>query len=332
MLPDTVSRMPWTSDFVINRTSIPPSIKLSDWVVGKSDSPTEAADKISGAFAKVVDEAIERDIFDILHQRHSEPYLVAGARVGKGAVVRIERFAHSLFGIMARGSHLTAYTYVKPDRKSNQKGFIVEGKGELKIWVAKRSPKLFTFPGKLDSTVAGGIKAHSTPARCIIEEADEEASLESDFVEPRLQHVGVLTYVTEHKSFASSDATAVGPDGIRVRKPGRESGLISPEALYLFDLPLPTDVKPETNDDEVEHFKLMSVPEIKRALFAGEFKTNSAVVMVDFFVRHGVIKPDGTIGGGDEDEGEDAGEQHYVELVSRMHRRLPIATGPEWEE
>ena len=58
----------------------------------------------------------------------------------------------------------------------------------------------------------------------------------------------------------------------------------------------------------------MDVDEIQEALSRGEFKTNSAVVMLDFFIRHGIITSDN--------------EKDYVEIMQRMHRRLPFPTAP----
>jgi hypothetical protein len=80
-------------------------------------------------------------------------------------------------------------------------------------------------------------------------------------------------------------------------------------------LELPEDVILKPQDDEVEQFYLMDVDQVKNALFQEEFKTNSAVVMIDFFIRHGFITAEN--------------EPDYVEIISRMHRRLPVATAPK---
>jgi 8-oxo-dGTP pyrophosphatase MutT (NUDIX family) len=318
MLEDTVKRMPWTSDFSVNHNH--KVVKLNDAILESAHSNNVKAEKVNSAFQKLIDLILEQNTFDIMNKRHSEPYLLPGARY---PVCRLERFTHALFGICARGSHLTAYTYAEPKAsQSSDPGFVVQGKGELKVWVAKRSEKLFTYPGKLDSTVAGGVKSSQTPTACILAEADEEASLDEAMVAARIVPVGTMTYVTSHGSFKPAAQGTIAA----ARQPGRESGLISPEILYLYDLLLPPDVIPKPHDDEVEGFRLMSVPEVKAALFNDEFKTNSAVVMIDFFVRHGVLVSDASRG-----HGESVADD-YVEIVSRMHRRLPVATGPSWEE
>jgi 8-oxo-dGTP pyrophosphatase MutT (NUDIX family) len=271
MLPSTVTKMPWTTEFEI--TDLPRIVQLNDISEGKD---TENA--CNAAFHKVVSKAIDEDIFEILNQRHSEHYLILGANY-QG---HLERFSQSLFGIVARGAHMTAY---------------VRTSSGLKIWVPRRAAHLFTYPGKLDSTVAGGVKATESPRACIIGESLEEASLPESLTKEKLQSVGTLTYISVYNS-----------------PKGGEKGLISPEVLYLYDLELPADVILEPQDDEVEQFYLMDVDEVKEALSREEFKTNSAVVMIDFFVRHGIITAEN--------------EANYVEIISRMHRRLPVATAP----
>jgi 8-oxo-dGTP pyrophosphatase MutT (NUDIX family) len=264
--------MPWNSSFQIEHNQ--KTIHLIDT---RPELQRQASDIIIAAFSEVITKTIDTDTFEILHGRHSEPYLILGAN----QFCHLERFAHSLFGIVARGAHLTAYT--------------CSSSGVLKIWVPRRARHLFTYPGKLDSTVAGGVKATDTPFECIIAEAQEEASLDESLVRERVRSVGTLTYMTMYDSPLK-----------------RETGLISPEVLYVYDMELPESVVLKPCDDEVEQFYLMSVEEVKSAMQHGEFKTNSAVVMIDFFVRHGIITQEN--------------EPAFVEIISRMHRRLPIAT------
>jgi hypothetical protein len=65
---------------------------------------------------------------------------------------------------------------------------------------------------------------------------------------------------------------------------------------------------PVPRDGEVEGFELMGVEEVRVALAEGRFKPNCSVVLLDFLVRHGVLTPEN--------------ESDYVEIVSRLHRRL----------
>jgi hypothetical protein len=112
-----------------------------------------------------------------------------------------------LFGVASRGAHMTAHVNTS------------EG---LKIWVPRRARRvrhLFTYPGKLDGTVAGVVKANDNPIDCIIAKLDEEASLDKSLVRKHLRATGVLTYVTVYNY----------PNCL-------ESSLISPEILYVYDL------------------------------------------------------------------------------------------------
>ena len=154
---------------------------------------------------------------------------------------------------------------------------------------------MFTYPNKLDTTVAGGVPAHQSPFENVIQEADEEASLPEDLIKRDVRAAGVLTYI----EFSSEAA-------------GGDERLVQPNTVFVYDLEVGKDVKPVPKDGEVQDFYLMSVEEVKEALLAGEFKTNSAVVMIDFFVRHGILTEEN--------------ERDYVEIVARMHRRLPFPT------
>ena len=272
MLQSIVQKMPWTSDFEIDHDKR--VIQLVDPGSGSDTS----VDCIS-AFQKVVDSAIDQDNFTLLHGQHSEMYRIVGANFP----VRLERFASSLFGIISRGAHLTAYT--------------LTASGDLQIWVPRRSAHMFTYPGMLDSTVAGGVKAEDSPFECIVHEADEEASLPEDLVRRQVKSCGVLTYI-----------------GMSDPGSGGEQGLVCPDLLYVFDLELSEGVIPKPQDDEVQEFYLWDIERVKRALFRSEFKPNCALVMIDFFIRHGIIREDN--------------ENDYIEIATRLHRRLPFATAP----
>ncbi|KAI1148318.1 hypothetical protein F4825DRAFT_464980 [Nemania diffusa] len=158
-------------------------------------------------------------------------------------------------------------------------------------------PTISTFPNKLDSTVAGGISAQDTPLETIIREANEEASLPSNLTRQHVRPAGVLTYLT-----------------ILEQGQGEVGGLVKPDMVHVYDLELAENVIPQPHDDEVKEFYLMTLDEVKAALLRNEFKTNSAAVMIDFFIRHGIISADTEI--------------DYAELNMRLHRTLPFATAP----
>ncbi|UKZ82164.1 hypothetical protein TrVFT333_009948 [Trichoderma virens FT-333] len=96
-----------------------------------------------------------------------------------------------------------------------------------------------------------------------------------------------------------------------------EDGYIYPECQWVYDLKLPVDVVPRPKDGEVEEFLLCDVDEIKRDLRAGKFKPNCALVMIDFFIRHGILT--------------EANEPDLAAIKARMHRDLPFP-GPHQQD
>ncbi|KAL4864940.1 hypothetical protein BDV12DRAFT_200658 [Aspergillus spectabilis] len=191
----------------------------------------------------------------------------------------IERSASALFGLLTTGVQLTCYT-------TSSTG--------LKLWIARRSRTKQTYPGMLDSTAAGGLDSGLAPFEGVVRETVEEASLSESFVREKIRSVGALSYYHVMPALPSLN-------GI---------GLLQPEIEYVYEMELEGGVVPIPGDSEVEKFYLWGVEEVKGALGRGEFKFNSAIVVVDFFVRHGVITA--------ENEGG------YFEILSRLHRRLGL--------
>lgn len=223
--------------------------------------------------------------FSVLKGWRNELYPVYGPAPQKDLLFSIERSASCLFGIVSYGVHMTAYTHVPNDA----------GEKELKLWTPRRAATKQTYGGMLDNTVAGGMATGEQPLECAIREAEEEASLPSSLVRSAAKAAGTVTYFH-----------------IRDHRAGGETSLLQPECQYIFDLEVPADVKPTPCDDEVEEFFLMGVDELKERLRKGEFKPNCAVVLLDFFVRHGVLTQEN--------------EVDYVQIVSRLHRLLEFPT------
>ncbi|GAA5991814.1 hypothetical protein JCM10908_002217 [Rhodotorula pacifica] len=204
---------------------------------------------------------------------------------GSNEAFRMERSACSLFGVTTFGVHLTAYVEEQDDKP-------------LRIWVPRRSPNKQTWPSMLDNTVAGGITAGDLPRKSVIRECAEEASLDPLFVATRVRQTGVITY-----NYRTSE------------------GWLSPEVQYCFDLKLPDPeteegaregVIPTTNpaDGEVESFSLMPVEEVVERMIAGEFKPNCALVLLDFFIRHGLLTAES--------------DTRFLEIVSHLHRPMTL--------
>lgn len=231
---------------------------------------------------KVVQTWKAKRTFQVLAGWRDEPYPVYGST---GTLLfEIERSAAPLLGIVTYGVHMTVFT--KTD----------EG---LKLWIPRRSRHKQTYGGMYDNSVAGGISSTEGPMESLIREAAEEASLPEDLVRSRAISCGSVSY------FHIRDARA-----------GGEVGLLQPEYEYVYDMELfKEDIPPRPNDDEVEKFYLMDIQEVQRAMKDGEFKPNCALVLLDFFIRHGILTPEN--------------EVDYVEILARIHRKLnfPLARG-----
>ena len=219
------------------------------------------------------------DHFKVLKGWRDELYPVYGPN--RELLFSIERAASALFGIVTYGCHMTAYTKKK-------------GEEEMRIWVPRRAADKQTYGSMLDNTVAGGISTGETAFESMVREAQEEATLSEDIVRKHTRATGTVTYFH-----------------IRDQRAGGETRLLQPECQYVYDLELAEDVIPKPSDDEVAGFELMSVHEVKTAMRDGEFKPNCALVLLDFFIRHGILTA------------EDTG---YIEIVARLHRRLEFPT------
>ncbi|WRT63586.1 uncharacterized protein IL334_000509 [Kwoniella shivajii] len=192
----------------------------------------------------------------------------------------IERAATPIFGFTALGVHMTAF----------------EGQGDdTKIWAPRRSANRIRSPLKYDSSVAGGIPAGMTPLQALIKECEEEAGWFEVLVRKYVKSAGMISLFEITRS-----------------------GDLAPDIDYVYDLPLPSReskdyVLPSPNDEEVDSFELLTIPEVFAALRNQEFKPTSAVATIDFLIRHGFITPEN--------------EPDYSEIVKRCHRRSGIA-GP----
>lgn len=273
MLPEIVAKMPWTSEFVVKHDQ-PRSVSVLDASNGE-----DTATAINNALQEVINQAVNQKLFHVLNGQHSEPFAIAGARYG--SPVKLERFATPLFGITTRGAHLIAYTQAD------------EG---MRLWIPRRAPHLYICPNMLDSTVAGGVKSGVPPMQTIIEESDEEASLPEDLIRKHAKCRGVVSHMSLTGSLF----------------PG-EKGLVCPDYVYVYDIELPSTIIPKPHDDEVSGFTSMTVEEVSRAMLNGEFKPDAAAVIVEFFIRHGIVTPEN--------------EENFVEICMRLHRRLPFRTG-----
>ena len=172
-----------------------------------------------------------------------------GTRFGE-TFFELDRAVVPIFGVRAYGLHLT--------------GFVRDGDNFL-IWVPRRTLDRPTYPGKLDNTVAGGQPAGLSLAENLEKECAEEAGLPSYMV-GRARPTGTIGYRLEI-----------------------EHGLRD-DLIFSFDLELPPDFSPKNCDGEVEDFQLWPAEKVMSVVESTDrFKFNCNLVLIDFFIRHGVI-------------------------------------------
>lgn len=181
----------------------------------------------------------------------------------------MERAATSLFGVKRYGVHVNGYT--------------VGSGGEVSMWLARRAATKQTYPGLLDNVAAGGLAAGVGVRHTLVKECQEEACIPAAVAE-RARPVSTVSY------------TYFDDEGV------------FPEVQFVFDLELPPDFRPTIGDGEVQGFYLLPLQKVKELVASDDFKPNSAMVVLDFLLRHSFLEPDT--------------EPRYQELVTGLHRTL----------
>lgn len=187
-------------------------------------------------------------------------------RWGRPPLAKVDRAVLPPLGLRGFGIHVNGYV-----RRSDG----------IHMWIGRRARDRGVAPGKLDHVIAGGQPFGLTPAENLVKEAGEEAGF-APAVARRAVPVGTVTYRLE------------GPDGLR------------PDTLFLYDLELAEDEVPRNVDGEVEGFELWPLDRVAAAVRdTDDFKFNVPLVIIDFLVRHGWLRPE---------------DPDYVEIVAGLRR------------
>ena len=172
-------------------------------------------------------------------------------------LARLDRGALSPLGVISQGVHVNGRVR-RPDG--------------LHLWVGWRSKDKNVAPGKLDNLVAGGVPAGLTPMQTLLKEAAEEASMPPDLA-ARARRVSRVSYRMT--------------DGPGIRR----------DVLHCFDLDVPEDFTPVPGDDEVERYELWPAGRVLEAVRdTSEVKFNVNLVLIDLFLREGLVDPAGEEG------------------------------------
>ena len=166
----------------------------------------------------------------------------------------VDRGVLPALGIISQGVHLN--------------GLVRRADG-LHLWVGWRAKDKAVAPGQMDNVVAGGIPAGLTPERCLVKEAEEEASLPADLA-LRARPAGRVSYIMRTE------------EGMRR------------DLLHVFDLEMPEGLEPRPNDDEVERFELWPIGRVMEAVReTSSVKFNVNLVLIDLFLREGLLADPG---------------------------------------
>jgi hypothetical protein len=220
------------------------------------------------AVSRAVDAVVDALVVEKrIPKSRNETFDVA-PRWGAPVVFRLDRGAVPFFGTRAYGVHLNGYLWKA---------------GTLHLWVGRRAPDKRVAPYKLDNLVAGGIGNGHGLEETLLKEGEEEAALPRSLTSCAVP-AGAVSYRME---------TELG---------------IRDDVLFVFDLEMPADFVPKNQDGEIVHFELMPVSAVlDRVRTSDDFKFNVNLVILDFALRHGLLRPD---------------DPEYLDVATGLHRPL----------
>jgi Domain of unknown function (DUF4743) len=227
---------------------------------------------VAGGDEDAVSRAVDAVVEALVAEHHiprwrNETFAVA-PRWDMPPVFRLDRGAVPFFGTRAYGVHLNGY---------HRRG------DALFLWIGRRSPDKQVAPDKLDNLVAGGIGNGHGVDETLVKESDEEASIPASLIKQAIP-AGAVSYRME---------TRLG---------------IRDDALFVYDLETPADFVPKNRDGEIVQFELMPAREVlDRIRTTSDFKFNVNLVILDFAVRHGLLRPD---------------DPEYLDVATGLHRPL----------
>jgi len=234
-------------------------------------TPDAARLRISGdveTVSRAIDAVVDALVADGRVPKWRNETFDVAPRWGATPIFRVDRGAVPFFGVRAYGVHLNGY------RRSGN---------DYSLWIGKRAANKQIAPGKLDNIVAGGIGNGYGAAATLVKEAEEEAAIPPGLI-AQAAPAGALTYRMETKL------------GIR------------DDVMFVYDLEVPGEFEPKNSDGELAGFELIPLPAIlERIRTTADFKFNVNLVILDFAVRHGALKPD---------------DSEYLDVANGLHRPL----------
>ena len=220
------------------------------------------------AVSRAIDAVIEALVSEGRVPKWRNETFDAAPRWGAPPIFRLDRGAVPFFGTRAYGVHLNGYL-----RQGNK----------LWLWVGRRSAEKQVAPNKLDNLVAGGIGNGHGVDETLLKEGEEEASIPTS----------LLSHAISASAVSYRMETNLG---------------IRDDVMFVYDLEMPADFVPKNRDGEIVHFELMPASAVlERIRTTSDFKFNVNLVILDFAVRHGLLRPD---------------DPEYLDVATGLHRPL----------
>ncbi len=234
----------------------------------KRDRARLVVDGSCDKVSRSVDDVVEALVAERRVPKWRNETFDVAPRWGEKPIFRLDRGAVPFFGVRAYGVHLNGYRR--------------DGDG-YSLWIGRRASNKQVAPDRLDNIVAGGIGNGYGAAATLAKEAEEEAAIPAALI-ARAVAAGALTYRMETKL------------GIR------------DDVMFVYDLEVPDDFTPTNGDGEIAGFELMPLTAVlERIRTTSDFKFNVNLVILDFALRHGVLRPD---------------DPEYLDIANGLHRTL----------
>jgi len=234
----------------------------------KRDRARLVVDGSCDKVSRSVDDVVEALVAERRVPKWRNETFDVAPRWGEKPIFRLDRGAVPFFGVRAYGVHLNGYRR--------------DGEG-YSLWIGRRASNKQVAPDRLDNIVAGGIGNGYSAAATLAKEAEEEAAIPAALI-ARAVAAGALTYRMETKL------------GIR------------DDVMFVYDLEVPDDFTPTNGDGEIAGFELMPLTVVlERIRTTSDFKFNVNLVILDFALRHGVLRPD---------------DPEYLDIANGLHRTL----------
>ena len=142
----------------------------------------------------------------------------------------------------------------------------------------------------LNSTASGNLVSCEVLLAGMAREADEEAGIPETYTRANVEACGIVSY------------------NMSERNDGRPGSL--PDVQYCYEVELPQNIIPVSNDVVVEEFTLLSLDEVCDALTRGEFKPNITMTYVAYLVRRGYV--------------DFSNERRLAEVCAKLNRKHDV--------